>query len=245
MPPSSIARRCGVAVSSTASGCPTGRAVVRTTAGSSSGSSARRVHELPGTTFSNPAERGGYDSDRQAALTLDELTRWLALAVASYHGTVHSTLRQTPAGAWADGVARDGIPPVVVDRTGFLVDFLPVLRRRITRVGFVIDHVHYFGDVLKPWIARRDRLGRFVIRRDPRDISRIWVLDPDGAAYVPVLQPFDVDAAQPKPGDHQDDRVVAFPARVAPVDRVQDLGHVRRVPNRRDPGVLAGFHGRD
>ena len=83
-------------------------------------------------------------------------------------------------------MARDGTPPVVVDRTGFLVDFLPVLRRRITRVGFVIDHVHYFGNVLKPWIARRDRLGRFVIRRDPRDISRIWVLDPDGAAYVPV-----------------------------------------------------------
>ena len=150
------------------------------------GTVMQRVHELPGTTFSNPAERGGYDSDRQAALTLDELTRWLALAVASYHGTVHSTLRQTPAGAWAAGVARDGTPPVVVDRTGFLVDFLPVLRRRITRVGFVIDHVHYFGNVLKPWIARRDRLGRFVIRRDPRDISRIWVLDPDGAAYVPV-----------------------------------------------------------
>lgn len=150
------------------------------------GTVMQRVHELPGTTFSNPAERGGYDSDRQAALTLDELTRWLALAVASYHGTVHSTLRQTPAGAWAAGVARDGTPPVVVDRTGFLVDFLPVLRRRITRVGFVIDHVHYFGNVLKPWIARRDRLGRFVTGRDPRDISRIWVLDPDGAAYVPV-----------------------------------------------------------
>ena len=52
------------------------------------GTVMQRVHELPGTTFSNPAERGGYDSDRQAALTLDELTRWLALAVASYHGTV-------------------------------------------------------------------------------------------------------------------------------------------------------------
>src|SRR5690349_13113185 len=86
------------------------------------GTVMQRVHELPGTTFSNPAERGGYDSDRQAALTLDELTRWLALAVASYHGTVHSTLRQTPAGAWTAGVARDGTPPVVVDRTGFLVD---------------------------------------------------------------------------------------------------------------------------
>jgi len=46
--------------------------------------------------------------------------------------------------------------------------------------------VQYFCDGLKPWIARRDRLERFVIRRDPRDISRIWVLDPDGSAYLEV-----------------------------------------------------------
>jgi putative transposase len=67
-----------------------------------------------------------------------------------------------------------------------LVDFLPVIRRTLTRTGFVIDHVRYFSDALKPWIARRDRLDRFVIRRDPRDISRIWVLDPDGGSYLPV-----------------------------------------------------------
>lgn len=144
------------------------------------------VHELPGTTFSNPAQRGDYDSDGQAVLTLDELTRWLTLAISSYHGTVHATLGQTPAGRWGQGVASAGAPVVVADRARFLVDFLPVVRRRLTRVGFVIDHVHYFDNVLKPWIARRDRLGQFTIRRDPRDISRVWVLDPDGAAYVPV-----------------------------------------------------------
>ncbi len=35
------------------------------------------VHELPGTTFSGPAERGGYDAEGRAALTLRELERWL------------------------------------------------------------------------------------------------------------------------------------------------------------------------
>ncbi|WP_205718034.1 hypothetical protein [Actinomadura soli] len=35
-------------------------------------------------------------------------------------------------------------------------------------------------------IARRDRLEKFVRRRDPRDISRIWAPDPDGDAYVQV-----------------------------------------------------------
>ncbi|MEV1178317.1 DDE-type integrase/transposase/recombinase, partial [Nonomuraea sp. NPDC049784] len=68
------------------------------------GTMMQMVHELPGTTFSNPAERGSYDSQASAVLTVTELNRWLALAVAAYHGQVHSTLGQTPAGRWAEGV---------------------------------------------------------------------------------------------------------------------------------------------
>ncbi|MFC5328058.1 Mu transposase C-terminal domain-containing protein [Brachybacterium fresconis] len=143
------------------------------------------VHELPGTTFSNPAQRGDYDSESKAVLTVAELEKWLALAVASYHGQVHSTTRQTPQARWATGTAQTPVV-TVTNETAFLVDFLPVFRRTLTRTGFVLDHVHYFSDALKPWIARRDRLDRFVIRRDPRDLSRIWVLDPEGASYLPV-----------------------------------------------------------
>lgn len=143
------------------------------------------VHEVPGTTFSNPAQRGDYDSDNKAVLTVAELEKWLALAVASYHGQVHSTIGQTPQARWAAGTGQTPVV-TVANETAFLVDFLPVFRRTLTRTGFVIDHVHYFSDGLKPWIARRDRLDRFVIRRDPRDLSRIWVLDPEGASYLPV-----------------------------------------------------------
>jgi putative transposase len=150
------------------------------------GTAMGKVHELPGTTFSNPAERGVYDADGKAALTLRELEQWLALAIAGYHGSVHRGLGQTPAGRWAEGVAGSGRPPVVSNAMAFLVDFLPVIRRTLTRTGFVIDHVHYFSNALKPWIARRERLAKFVIRRDPRDISRIWVLDPDGGEYLAV-----------------------------------------------------------
>jgi putative transposase len=56
----------------------------------------------------------------------------------------------------------------------------------LTRSGFVVGRVQYYRDALKPWIARRDQLGRLVLRRDPRDISRIWVLDPDGDGYLEV-----------------------------------------------------------
>ncbi|MFF2063186.1 Mu transposase C-terminal domain-containing protein [Streptomyces sp. NPDC058200] len=149
------------------------------------GTMMREVHELPGTTFSNTTERGSYDSDKKAALTVRELQCWLALAVASYHGQVHEGVGRTPAGVWADKAAGAELV-TVTNEAAFLVDFLPVVRRTLSRSGFVIDHVQYYSDALKPWIARRDQLGRFVLRRDPRDISRIWALDPDGNAYVEV-----------------------------------------------------------
>ncbi|MDJ0471994.1 transposase, partial [Rhodococcus fascians] len=105
-----------------------------------------------GTTFSNPADRGSYDSDKHAALTLRELERWLVLAIASYHASVHAGIGNTPAAVWAGGVAAVGhAPRVVLGETAFLVDFLPVIRRRLTRTGFVLDHVHYFSNALKPW----------------------------------------------------------------------------------------------
>ncbi|WP_231618548.1 hypothetical protein [Nonomuraea sp. SBT364] len=80
------------------------------------------MHELPGTTFSNPAERGSYDSQASAVLTVAELNRWLALAAAAYHGQVHSTLGQTPAGRWTEGIAADGRPATVTSETAFLID---------------------------------------------------------------------------------------------------------------------------
>ncbi len=151
------------------------------------GTAMQMIHdELPGTTFSNPGQRGEYDADKMAALTLRELERWLTLAVGTYHASVHNGLLQPPAARWAEAVARIGVPPVVTRPTAFLVDFLPVIRHTLTRTGFVIDHIHYYADALKPWIARRDRLPAFLIRRDPRDISRIWVLEPEGQHYLEV-----------------------------------------------------------
>ena len=151
------------------------------------GTAMQMIHDdLPGTTFSNPGQRGEYDADKMAALTLRELERWLTLAVGTYHASVHNGLLQPPAARWAEAVARIGVPPVVTRPSAFLVDFLPVIRRTLTRTGFVIDHIHYYADALKPWIARRDRLSAFLIRRDPRDISRIWVLEPEGQHYLEV-----------------------------------------------------------
>jgi putative transposase len=151
------------------------------------GTAVAMVHGLPGTTFSNPAERGRYDSDAAACLTLAELERWFVLAVTGpYHNAVHGGLGEPPIACWRRDVAGHGAPPAIADPPAFVLDFLPVLRRRVTRAGIVADHIAYYADALRPLVAERDRLGRLLVRRDPRDLSRVWVLDPEGATYIEV-----------------------------------------------------------
>ncbi|MBA2650475.1 MAG: DDE-type integrase/transposase/recombinase [Legionella sp.] len=150
------------------------------------GTLMQKIHELPGTTFSNPSQKGDYDSEAKAALTLNELECWLVLAVNHYHGSIHHTLNQTPGSRWSDGIAQFGNVPTVTNPRAFLIDFLPVLRRQINRGGFLVDHIAYYADVLKPWIANRHQLQKFIIRRNPLDLSRIWVLDPDGKRYIEI-----------------------------------------------------------
>jgi putative transposase len=151
------------------------------------GTAMRMIHELPGTTFSNIQQRGAYNSGARAALTLADLERWITLAICGrYHNEWHSSIKQTPAAKWATGIERSGQPTVVQNASAFLIDFLPIVKRRIQRCGFVVDHIGYYANALSPWIAARDRGEKYSIRIDPRDLSRIWVLDPERSIYIEV-----------------------------------------------------------
>ena len=71
-----------------------------------------KVHLLPGTTFSNIAERGDIDPEKTAAMTIDELETWLVHAITGvYHSTVHRALGVTPNVAWQRGLIGDGKTP--------------------------------------------------------------------------------------------------------------------------------------
>ena len=150
------------------------------------------VHELPGTTFSNPTERGSYDSDRMACLTLEELEHWLAIAVTKfYHQRPHGGLGgESPNNRYEVGMRQlmttGTLAPTIKNPRAFLIDFLPVIERKLRRDGITIDRITYFSSALKPWIARGDLREFVIIRRDPRDISRIYVFDPDTSGYLEI-----------------------------------------------------------
>jgi len=146
------------------------------------------IHTLPGTTFSNIFERGDYNSEGRAVLTLSELEKWLTLViVGQYHNKIHASLLEPPIEKYKNGLLKSGGPkPVVQNKKGFLIDFLPILKRSIQRHGFMVDHINYYSNSLQPWIAERNKGEKFIIRRDPRDISRIFVLPPNQNEYIEV-----------------------------------------------------------
>ncbi len=151
------------------------------------------IHQLPGTTFSHPTARGAYDADRMAALTLADLERWLTVAITEhYHRTFHRGLGGIPLERYTAGILGTpdapgrGYPPKIRDPQAFLIDFLPVERRTLQRHGFRLDHIDYYSPALRPLLARGERSQSFLIRRDPRDLSRIYVLDPVRNHYLDV-----------------------------------------------------------
>ena len=156
------------------------------------GTLMKLVHALPGTTFSSSKERGDYPSEKLACLTLGDIERWLTVAIAKYyHLNPHEGLSGEPPLDRAERglllAASNGRSPAQPGNSrSYLIDFLPVIRRTLQRDGIKVDHVTYFAQALVPWIAERKQGQMLVIRRDPRDLSRIFVLDENGDAYVEV-----------------------------------------------------------
>lgn len=158
-----------------------------------------RVQTLPGTTFSNVEERGEYDSQGRAVMTLAEFEHWFSIFVLKvYHQRPHRGIGRVPPIKYYEqfllGTSTTigiGLPEPIRDERKLRFDFMPYVERTIQEYGVVIDNIHYYADVLRPWIHARDpkntKLKRkFVFVRDPRDISEVYFLDPETKTYFAV-----------------------------------------------------------
>ena len=141
------------------------------------GTFMRRVHTLPGTTFSNPRQRGSYPSESRACFTLTDFRAWLVEQIChGYHVRNHRVLGMPPLLAWERAFkSEDGsslLPPVPTDRMALLRDFFPFVHRRLQRTGVEYGRSFYWNESLAPLI----RPGLSVmVHYDPDDPSRVWV----------------------------------------------------------------------
>ena len=159
------------------------------------GTLATEIHTLPGTTFSNSQQRGAYNSANKAALTLTEFENWLThLIVNIYHKRIHTSLGKTPLEMFEEGIyQKTGLPPRITNELKAKMDFLPYFERSVQEYGVLLDHIHYYSDVLQKWIhatevnsGKAKRTRKFIFKRDPRDISVLFFYDPEELTYYPI-----------------------------------------------------------
>jgi putative transposase len=162
------------------------------------GTASEKLKTLDGTTFSNPTERGDYDSEIRATMTLHELEQWLVLFIAKYHRTPHAGINdETPLDRYrngllgGDGKLPRGLPARGYDEEKLRIDFMPFEERTVQSYGVVIGDLFYFADVLRPWVnapdpenPKRKRLFKF--KRNPHDISRLYFFDPTAKRYYVI-----------------------------------------------------------
>ena len=162
------------------------------------GNVMQKVHELPGTTFSNIKERDTYDSEKNASMTLAEFEQWVLTYITKvYHETTHSALETTPNEKWKIGIfgndyeAGTGLPAIPSDPQTLTLDFMPSLERTIQRYGVKIDGLIYYDPCLNSFVNELEdkssqKKTKFIFRQDPRDISYVWFFDPLIKSYFSV-----------------------------------------------------------
>lgn len=144
------------------------------------------VHMMPGTTFSDPKDRGDYDSQACAVLTIDEFRqlvfKWI---VEVYSLTLHRTLNAAPLQRWDELEAI--CPPQMPLHVEALDTYLrPLETRALSNKGIEINSLFYVSRELRDLRLRnglRDRNVRLDVRADPDNVGAIQVLHPEEGTY--------------------------------------------------------------
>lgn len=161
------------------------------------GTVSEGLKTLKGATFSGPDEKGTYDAEGNACMTFSELEKWLVLFFARYHRKIHAGIGTTPLTKWREGLlgTKDkpgrGLPARRIDEELLRIHFMPFFERTVQNYGVLIDDVHYYHDVLRPWINTKhpefDKHKRkFRFHRDPRDISALYFFDEIAQRYFAI-----------------------------------------------------------
>lgn len=158
-----------------------------------------KMHTLQGTTRSDVADKGDYDAEGRAVMTLAALEKWFAIFIVErYHHMPHKGNGGIPPIVkYEQGILGSadkpgiGLPSRVIDEQKLKLDFMPFEMRSVQEYGIVNDYIYYWHDALRRWIRATDpdnpnKSRLFVCRYDPRDMSTIYFYEPDTKNYLAV-----------------------------------------------------------
>lgn len=144
----------------------------------------RLIHKLPGTTWSNPVERGDYPSEKLASLTLHELRqlvfRWV---VVDYHNTRHHELGETPLQCWSRLVDEHPVP-LLPQSLSLEIETGLAFERTISdgRIGVkgLLYHHPYLIHLQQKLLGK----PKVMLRIDPEDVTQAYIYDPLNKALI-------------------------------------------------------------
>jgi putative transposase len=139
-----------------------------------------------GSTGRSVADRDGYPSRERACLTFADLETCLTLAIIDHNQQQNDKTLKVPLAQWQAHAAE--LPHFHDDPHRVLLGFLPVQWRVLTPQGISLFAMTYYAPWLGRLVPERDRIGQLEVRYDPRDISHVYVRDPQSGALLPVAR---------------------------------------------------------
>jgi len=141
-------------------------------------------HKIAGTTFSNITERGDYDAENVANMTLADFKKLLHVWVIDvYSQAQHKSLGISPALAWQDGLKI--IEPVLPESKEKL-DLILAFQKspKLNHEGVQFKGLMYNSAELAT--LRKRGIASVTIRINPENLGEIWVFDEQQGDYFTV-----------------------------------------------------------
>ncbi|MDY6487769.1 DDE-type integrase/transposase/recombinase [Acinetobacter faecalis] len=139
------------------------------------------LQKLPGTTFSNPTERGEYNSSKSAQLTLEQLreyiNRWINEV---YHKSIHHTTGRSPIIMWQDAI-EDIQPSFLTEIDAKILCRRPI-ERNINHGQVRVDNISYFSHALTTLQAQG--IKTVIVLIDDLNLNEVFIIDPSNKDVV-------------------------------------------------------------
>lgn len=142
------------------------------------------THLLPGTTRSNVVDRGEYDSEGRAILTLSALKLIITIWIVDvYNQEQHSTTGEPPAIRYLRGLEVGGqkLAPsndLIAPMTGLVV------RRSLGRSGVRYKRLRWNSNAFTALLNRIGPGASVMVRIDPLDLKKCFILDEETQDWV-------------------------------------------------------------
>lgn len=143
-------------------------------------------HQLPGSTFSNFLEKGDYNSEKEACVSVGELEKALNIFIVDqYSERTHRGLGGIPARRWEDALQSNFFPRLPSDIETLRILLGRVEYRGIHKYGIEFENIRYNCQDLA--YLRLKKSGEKVkIKYHPGDLSRIYAFNEFENLYIEV-----------------------------------------------------------